>query len=92
MVLVVIVLYHRHPDHVHILHALFTKQDNALIDMSLLQPELHVLVFLSIHIHACAHTHTHTHAVNCPQPQKCDGHPIGTLVISVTAETVRPAE
>lgn len=79
---VVIVLYHCHPDQVHILHALFTKQDNALIDVSLLQPELHALVFLFIH----------THTVNCPQPQKCGGHPIGTLVISVTAETVRPAE
>lgn len=49
-----------------------------------LQPELRMLVFLCDHIHA--------HAVNCPQPQKCGGHPIGTLAISVTAETVRPAQ
>lgn len=79
-----IVLYHRQSDHVHILHALFTKRDNALIDMALLQTELQVLVFLNVHIHA--------YTVNCPQPQKCSGHPIGTLVISVTAVTVRPAE
>lgn len=59
--LAVIVLYHCHSDHVHILNALFTKQDNALIDMALLQPELHVLVFLYVHIL----THTHT-----PTPQK----------------------
>lgn len=65
------------------------QQDKALIDMALLQPELHVLVFLCVHI---IHTQTHTHTVNGPQQQKCGGHPIDALAISVTAETVRPAE
>lgn len=67
------VLCHYH--YVHTLNALFTKQDNALIDIVLVHTELHTLVFL----HVCVHT------ANCP------GYPNDTMAVSVTAETVRPA-
>lgn len=63
------------PLYVHTLNALFTKQDNALIDIVLVHTELHTLVFL----HVCVHT------ANCP------GYPNDTMAVSVTAETVRPA-